>query len=542
MTTRAPHELPDYLKDLLQPTPSSIEKLLAAWDGLSVETQAAILLKLDKVPTPVYLIERVETKALSSHNAYIRYLAAHRFNSKNNYSSKDKELREMIENDSSPLVKYSHFENLSEITSVFLDDDDLKDADSFFALPHQARLAKVRMLRGYGEKVTGILEEAAVRQLQDGSVSETELYEIITDYLVKPKFRTGDADNHLPPDDCDHEGDNLIQRLWQLVPLLPPRIAQVLVDNLPKLSQPHCVPENVIKAMTINQLESLLDRQDIELVAFRKKIFREDAELRGAAVRSHFTLDYSEFAEILAGAPQERVATLKLLGTMAPDLELCLYEAIHDVVIASDGSGTVTSFESSLACGAMARRLKELEQEKKYREFDQLRLYRLARTAVPWEPEAKGSPPVGSLKFLADNIVPGDTWGTFMAFSQVWPQRGAGHRVLVRELPRLYDLGEDDLPREESESDRNALVRMDDELSRGIADILEEVKTLRKELTDEVENIGRQTGEQRARLDHEIEARTLMQQQISRVRRKRLFTYIPLGMCGFIILLLYATK
>ena len=75
--------LPDYLIPLLQPTPSGVTKLIAAWDGLTTESQIRILAELgtgiEKWQSPVYLIKKVLTKALESVNPYIRYLAARKF-------------------------------------------------------------------------------------------------------------------------------------------------------------------------------------------------------------------------------------------------------------------------------------------------------------------------------------------------------------------------------------------------------------------------------------------------------------------------------
>ncbi len=40
--------LPDYLKDLLIPTPSGIAKLIAAWHGLSTETQILFMTEIEE--------------------------------------------------------------------------------------------------------------------------------------------------------------------------------------------------------------------------------------------------------------------------------------------------------------------------------------------------------------------------------------------------------------------------------------------------------------------------------------------------------------
>jgi hypothetical protein len=68
--------LPDHLAPLLEPTPSGVAKLVAAWEGLSTELQILILTGFDKARLPAYLKEKVCIKALDGANAYVRYLAA----------------------------------------------------------------------------------------------------------------------------------------------------------------------------------------------------------------------------------------------------------------------------------------------------------------------------------------------------------------------------------------------------------------------------------------------------------------------------------
>ena len=59
METQKQLDIPTHIKGLMQPTPSGIAKLLAAWDGLSSETQILILSKLDEIHAPAYLAEKV---------------------------------------------------------------------------------------------------------------------------------------------------------------------------------------------------------------------------------------------------------------------------------------------------------------------------------------------------------------------------------------------------------------------------------------------------------------------------------------------------
>ena len=132
-------DFPEYLFEIMRPTPSGTAKLLAAWNNLSLENQIKILLSLEDSKYPFYLQERIFRNALESENAYIRYLVAKRFYY-DDRNPEHQEVKKKVEADSSPLVKYCSYE------SEWGFDRDLDNPDIFFALPHEARLAKVRIL------------------------------------------------------------------------------------------------------------------------------------------------------------------------------------------------------------------------------------------------------------------------------------------------------------------------------------------------------------------------------------------------------------
>ena len=75
------NDIPKYLEEFLEPTRSSIEKLLAAFDGLSVETQIKLLSTIEgklsqwEFPNITYLYKKVFLKAFESPNSYVRYLS-----------------------------------------------------------------------------------------------------------------------------------------------------------------------------------------------------------------------------------------------------------------------------------------------------------------------------------------------------------------------------------------------------------------------------------------------------------------------------------
>lgn len=94
---------------------------------------------------------------LDSPNAYVRYLAAREFYFKNDDPDERKQLKRRIDEDPDPLVRYCLLES-----SYLIGDP---DPQSFFSLPHPARLACIRRLKGFGENIAKVIEYAVDHQL-----------------------------------------------------------------------------------------------------------------------------------------------------------------------------------------------------------------------------------------------------------------------------------------------------------------------------------------------------------------------------------------
>src|SRR5262245_28611530 len=199
MTNEKSVALPNHLIPLLDPTPSGAAKLVAAWDGLNTESQILILTWLETAGLPAYLNEKVLTKALHSANAYIRYLAARRLYFGPEDTEEKQALKKRIENDPDPLVRHCLLETSGGLWGLF--GRDLADADAFFALPQEARLAKVRALYGSGEEMANLIGHAVDHQLKEGKVSAIELFEILSDYVNKTEFK-----KHYGPDNESYDG------------------------------------------------------------------------------------------------------------------------------------------------------------------------------------------------------------------------------------------------------------------------------------------------------------------------------------------------
>jgi hypothetical protein len=448
------HSLPAYFDELMKPKPSNVAKIIASWDGLSTESQISILMHLSKVRLAVLpglpdkLAKKIRVKALESKNAYVRYLGSTSLDlDKDN--EEDMKIKKRIENDPDPVVRYSLFEDINLIPSL---DKELSDPAVFWALPLEARLAKVSVLSGVGagECMARLIRFAVEKLLNEGRITEAEIEEIICEFVLRVR-----DENWFKADRLSYDGDYEFQKgknleeLWKIVPKKSLVLSYPLIAFLPtKGGLGGGLSDEIIKQMSDEQLWLLLQREDIYLPELRKKIFfstDKEEYLRNAAVSHNFNLTYEEFTQILAKPDKEKVKDLSDLA-FAQNLSLCLYEAINDVSYISEGFHSWTEFSQH----SFSQRISEIQGYERDKELRELRLYRLAKKSVPWKKVEKGYPPSGELEFLAKSIIEGDTWGTFMAFLDAWgKQRDTSN--LERYLPCIYEI--DDLSRDETDTD-----------------------------------------------------------------------------------------
>ena len=444
--------LPDHLTPLLEPTPSGVAKLVAAWEGLSTELQILILTGLDKAGLPAYLKEKVCIKALDGANAYVRYLAARLLDFSGDDTDEKKAVKQRIGEDPDPLVRYCLLENRWDglwrdlANCGAFSASDLADADAFFGLPQEARLAKVRSSYGSGTEIANLIGHAVDHQLNEGKVSAIELFEILSDYVNRTEFKKRyGPDNESHDVGIEYDRGKDIDALWRLVLKVPEYISDILIKNLPPgAGLSSGIPEDVLSGMSDGQLTTLFNREDIDLKDLRKKIVFEAGEkrdeVRNAAMLYNFDLDYADFTAILDSP--KNVAD-RIVGDLlwAPNLSLWLYAAIHDVASERDLRGPEDAMFGPTSFSRRREALKGWQREKQLRD---LNLYLLTRQAVSWKRGEKGSPLAEELEFLSKAIVEGNIWGTFIAFSNIQKENSPDSQKLNKYLSRIGDPGEDD--------------------------------------------------------------------------------------------------
>lgn len=406
--------LPVHLVPLLGQTASGFAKFFAAWEGLSMESQILLIEEINRRESDHPYEQAIRFKALSSTYPYVRYLAARkiRFDSKGDTNPNPLENR--IQQDACDLVRYAPLEN--GMAFPFLDEG-LKNPDAFFRLPHPARLAKMRGLRGCGEMVSNLITHG-----WEHEAKEHELYEVLLEYLANGQFSSYYERRALGPDGWgEYMRGRDIESLWRLVPKSPGSIAFQLLSHLPESAGLGSgVPQEVLDALSDQQLTVLLSRPDVGLASVRRKLFFDSAEtretLRVAAVSHNFEIKTEEFAEILAKPEMDR---RRYLGDLVYALGLrpCMAEAIYDCLDQKPGSETESECDHRYWTQQFVERnlranLKKIKSRRDWRILE-LRVYRLARRAASWKRDTEGYLPA-EFEPLREQVVQGDPWTTFM--------------------------------------------------------------------------------------------------------------------------------
>ncbi len=462
-------DLPEHLKELIQPTPSGVDKLLAAWDGLSVETQ---LLILSIINTKDYLLsaaddsapDKIRIKALDSVNDFVRYTAAKEMFFPRGCTDEEKAIEQKIKNDPSDLVKYA----LDRDTLGILTDSRLDDAKEFFSLPHKQRLALVRNLTGYG---SGEVVSNLIKYAIKNNISEEEVSEILQDFLIHPK----------PPKHglllkLAYGGD--LRSISELVALIPVshKARNPFIVSLSKLEIENF---DYLDNLTEEELAFLLSQKTFVVEDYRKKVFwsgnfldegkkekRLAERLLNNSVIYNFSITDSELSEIFLKPRGERFYFLKCLS-QAQELELYQDLAIYYHVL--------HRLNTSALYEKIKEKLEKLE-DNDYgykRSIKAFRFVEMAWIAKRWTC-AEDSKIYGiESRFrqnLYDNIVPDNVWETYISWKS--------NRVSCGKLPYVYDFEAD------VDVDDEYLDDSEDEDKLDVVEITESIEKIKDKLWD----------------------------------------------------------
>ncbi|MCW8387449.1 hypothetical protein OQJ15_14155 [Fluoribacter dumoffii] len=398
-------ELDITLHELIQNKPSSRLKLIAAWDGLSIETQVKIINILkDKLPLKIF------EKTLSSTNEYVRFLS-------NKYGQSSAPFLEAPCDLASYLAKKS-VEN---------------DCSLFFSMTHEEQILTIsswRSPKNFSGLVEWALENKPIEQIQLDELTEEFVHnESILNYFTEIEWDGWSA----------YEKGKELDMLWSLIPKLGvTKSAELLVCYLPLesgLSSDRS--EEFLESLNPEILTTFLLREDFYNSEFRKKIFfspdesrnKYKLQLQGAATFCNLQLTAEEFHTLIQDKNFALLEELARSNSYRPALSPALLCALCDIgnsfiehyhYYAKDKEQLILDFFKT-------RYEDDIDYtETKIMDIIEVALYSFAIKFVPWE-----NPPenlaylenyLEKLDFILKHIVPGDTWATYMAFSKAFSQ------------------------------------------------------------------------------------------------------------------------
>lgn len=457
MTKLPNNSLPKYLEDLLLPTALGSTKLIAVWDSLSAETQIQILSSItdEQSEYPQKLLNKIRLKALVSSHVYIKHIALKGFMFDEEFDRENKDaikINEIIKNDHGVLIKY-YGENLDWLSS--------SDSESFFELPHQARLMSICNSEFLdGSEFSKLITYGVKNNFNKGDLTEEELYELVIEFTNHPKVKDMFVSSNPLDGHMEYLYGKDLEAMWELVLKVPESASYPLIKFLPEKCG-FCteIPKGVLNELNKRQIETLLRRKDIELLGLRKNIFNEaikenlsdpkNSRLLSAAISNNFNLSFKEFAEVLKKTNEDKIKIISELGMYCKTLNLCILRACSNFISSLD-YGKYREWENR---HWIEENISYLEKQLDWREREiqniELCLYGIA---VDTTPESGGEgylPSVNwndeKLKIFDDLVVEGDAWATFMAFSDAWRNLNDSERKdLKKSIPGFRDVDKED--------------------------------------------------------------------------------------------------
>ena len=427
--TEQDNSLPPYLKDLAKPTAIGREKLIALWDGLTLENQITLLrLIKDDYEPPEYealnsvyggkpsgelpsthsLNHKLLLKALGSKNDFVRCLAANQLYdfSLEEADTEQVKINNQIDNDKSDLVKFT--KHLKAFTIP----------ENFFELPLEARLVIFSSQRDINcSEITSVIQQANDKGLFKSKISETELNQALWELVNNSELWKEHSSEML--------NTNLLigkNELWELIPNLPLSSGSILVEKFP-INSDGAIPDGLFNQLTKIQQGILFERKDFKMVDIRREFYFKDANEKNehywiTAANYHLSFSDEEFSEILQKPEEERASRLKWLA-FARDMDLHHHLMLRFLVKYEHEEEYQREIHTELIEKNLLEYYTELKKEGNLEFIDENlykhRLLSLAFRSASWDKESFDT----TLHFFNDFFdirVEKDIWATYLAF------------------------------------------------------------------------------------------------------------------------------
>ncbi len=417
--------IPKYLEELVKPTPLSVEKLLAAWDGLSFETQLTIL--SEYVSTyPQHYRNKICLKSISSKNEYVRLV------SKNigifpNYK------------DSSLLVSSNYY---LPKWCIPLPDNPIYSPEKFLNLNQIERLIIVSTIDGFGEEIAGIVKYYYTHRENLKNTSEEQVFDILCEYFKGSGFdRYKSGEMSFDGYDEFLKGE-AIAAFWELIPIVSESIAYLLIENLPAKSGFKSFTEDIIPNLPEKYFIWFLSNKNNHVSEFRKSIFKSDDyshKIKEAAICCHFCLNEYEFLEIVKCDTKKRLSVIESL-VFASDMSICCLKAVADLLRLE----TDVDYMSIRICNQnVSRKFNQISSEYQSYQLNLIRLYEIAKRILPWKEtnqrEFNFPSEVGFLKFDTTGL---NTWEIFVKIKEKFDLAYKSDDEITIVLDKLVDVEE----------------------------------------------------------------------------------------------------
>ena len=419
----------DCINELIDPRPLGIAKIIAAWDGLSIETKIQIYKKVKEISLGPHLLDKLQQKALKDENEYIRYLVRKDISGE--------EFARIVVNESSELVKYS--------TRKTLLGEEYKDPKKFYSMPHFERLALLTNEVDHGEYIAKCISFAFDKLLPKKKINENEIFELLYEYIGKPEFK----DNYSKETRDGYfeymKGKDL-EELWKLtINTNTPKLFQYyLLKLLPLPWDMEYKIEPIIRQIdNENIIGYFFERKDIGSYRLRRELFFEDDKKYESASWWNFDLYPDEMDKIMDDAIKNKSSTkIQNLACLASDLSLVNYMILDDILgRVIDFSPMSSDFEyGEFAQRKFYRKLKELSGKQREKQILDLRLYCLAKKIKPWKGD--GYKLDEKLDFLEGSIKE-NTLKTYIELRNKWNYTGT--KKSEDDLPRIDELDEEEI-------------------------------------------------------------------------------------------------
>ena len=435
--------IPKYLEELVKPTPLSVARLVAAWEGLSVETQITILTEYLNTHPKRYLINILYI-ADKSCNLYVKQLSAKIKTGKNIFET---------DFDINLSNNFGINSNIcqSEIISSRFSDGKLLTPKLLFETDYNTIINFIFNFSSFNFRFS--IPEFILYYYSNNSepnrFTEDDIFDFLSEYFdsihfkysfsINPRWQISNYGNYL-----GWSGDEFrieVKCIWNLLKYVKNDTSDLILQNLPNLDNESVDVfyefYNILDDKWI--AKRILKNNRLLLYGVRKSIFESnsyDLETRIAAASVNLNVSYNEFSDIISKPQDIKFESVYILNSSA-DVDLCIFWATVDILNSSTAkklfetnyNDVSKNFGQVIGAENISFRLKNINDNHKNIIINRLRIYEIAKIITPWNFNGENDlfpSRLEKLKFPTEidffnfPIKTDSTWKQFEHFIKCW--------------------------------------------------------------------------------------------------------------------------